>query len=210
MDYIELCEGVVSTIGNEFDQADLDRFAQQAEQKIYNAVQIPALRKNMTSNITPGSPYVTLPQDFLYPYSLAVIEPTTGEYVYLTNKDVNYLREMFPAPQDMNRPRVYAQFDADTLIVAPSPDLAYKVELHFGFYPESIVTAGTTWLSENFDSTLLNGMLVEAARFIKEEADVLATYNTMFIDSMSLLKQLGDGKMRQDTFRTPQVKDTVR
>jgi hypothetical protein len=210
MDYIELCEGVVSTIGNEFDQADLDRFAQQAEQKIYNAVQIPALRKNMTSNITPGSPYVTLPQDFLYPYSLAVIEPTTGEYVYLTNKDVNYLREMFPAPQEMNRPRVYAQFDADTLIVAPSPDLAYKVELHFGFYPESIVTAGTTWLSENFDSTLLNGMLVEAARFIKEEADVLATYNTMFIDSMSLLKQLGDGKMRQDTFRTPQVKDTVR
>ena len=210
MNYIELCEGVVSTIGNEFDQADLDRFAQQAEQKIYNAVQIPALRKNMTSNITPGSPYVTLPQDFLYPYSLAVIEPTTGEYVYLTNKDVNYLREMFPAPQEMNRPRVYAQFDADTLIVAPSPDLAYKVELHFGFYPESIVTAGTTWLSENFDSTLLNGMLVEAARFIKEEADVLATYNTMFIDSMSLLKQLGDGKMRQDTFRTPQVKDTVR
>ena len=210
MNYIELCEGVVSTIGNTFDQADLDRFAQQAEQKIYNAVQIPALRKNMTSNITTGSPYVQLPPDFLYPYSLAVIEPTTGEYVYLTNKDVNYLREMFPAPQDVNRPRVYAQFDADSLIVAPTPDLAYKVELHFGFYPESIVTAGTTWLSENFDSTLLNGMLVEAARFIKEEADVLATYNTMFIDSMSLLKQLGDGKMRQDTFRTPQVKDTVR
>jgi hypothetical protein len=210
MNYVELCEGVVSTIGNEFEQADLDRFAQQAEQKIYNAVQIPALRKNMTSNITPGSPYVTLPQDYLYAYSLAVIEPTTGEYEFLDFVDVNYVREMFPSPLQLHRPRCYAQFDADTLLVAPSPDLAYQVELHFGYYPESIITAGTTWLSENFDSTLLNGMLVEAARFIKEEADVMATYKELFIDSMALLKQLGDGKMRQDTYRTPQVKDTVR
>jgi len=210
MNYVDLCASVVSTIGNLFDQPDLDRFAQQAEQKIYNAVQIPALRKNMTSNITAGNPYVTLPQDFLYAYSLAVLEPTTGEYVYLLNKDVNYLREMYPVPLDLNRPRAYAQFDADTLIVAPTPDFAYKVELHFGFYPESIVTAGDTWLSDNFDSTLLNGMLVEAARFIKEEQDVVALYDKMFIDSMSLLKQLGDGKLRQDTFRTPQVKDPVR
>jgi hypothetical protein len=157
-----------------------------------------------------GSPYVTLPQDFLYPYSFAVIEPTTGEYVYLLNKDVNYLREMFPKPQELNRPRAYAQFDADTFIVAPTPDFAYHVELHFGFYPESIVTAGTTWLGDNFESALLNGTLVEAARFIKEEQDVVAFYDKMFIDSMALLKQLGDGKLRQDTFRTPQVKDTVR
>jgi hypothetical protein len=210
MNYAELTASVISTIGNGFDDADMARFAQLTEQKIYNAVQIPALRRNMTSNITTGSPYVTLPQDFLYPYSLAVIEPTTGEYVYLTNKDVNYLREMFPVPAAQNRPRVYAQFDADTLIVAPSPDLAYKVELHFGYYPESIITAGTTWLGDNFDSALLNGMLVEAARFIKEEQDVVALYKELFIDSMALLKQLGDGKMRQDTFRTPQVKDTVR
>ena len=210
MNYVELTAAVEETIGNPFAPVDMARFAQFAEQKIYNAVQLPALRRNMTSNITTGSPYVTLPPDYLYPYSFAVIEPVTGAYEFLDFVDVNYVREMFPSPTQMNRPRVYAQFDADTLFVAPSPDLAYKVELHFGFYPESIVTAGTTWLSENFDSTLLNGMLVEAARFIKEEPDVMATYNTMFIDSMSLLKQLGDGKLRQDTFRTPQVKDTVR
>jgi hypothetical protein len=210
MDYLALKSAIVSTIGNTFADEDLDRFTQLTEEKIYNAVQIPALRKNMTSNITPGSPYVTLPQDYLYPYSLAVIDPTTGAYEFLDFVDVNYVREMFPRPLELHRPRVYAQFDADTFFVAPTPDVAYKVELHFGFYPESIVTAGTTWLGDNFESALFNGALVEAARFIKEEQDVVAIYDKQFMDSMSLLKQLGDGKLRQDTYRTPQVKDTVR
>jgi hypothetical protein len=138
------------------------------------------------------------------------MEPVTGAYVYLLNKDVNYVREMFPEPAVQAIPRCYAQFDENTLLLAPVPDQAYAIELHYGYYPESVVTAGTTWLSANFDSALLNGMLVEAARFIKEEQDVVALYDKLFMDAMSLLKQLGDGKLRQDTYRTPQVKDSVR
>ena len=209
MNYAELTAAVVSTIGNAFDQADMDRFCRLAEQKIYNAVQIPALRRNMTGSMSAGNPYLTLPDDYLYTYSLAVIDPTSGEYSFLTNVDVNYIREMFPSPTQTNRPRNYAQFDADSLILGPTPDQAYAVELHFGFYPESIVTAGTSWLGENFDSALLNGMLCEASRFIKEEQDVVALYDKLFVDSMVQLKQLGDGKLRQDTFRTPQVRVPV-
>lgn len=187
----------------------MDRFCRLAEQKIYNTVQIPALRKNMTGSMSAGNPYLTLPDDYLYTYSLAVIDPTTGEYTFLTNVDVNYIREMFPIPTQVSKPRNYAQFDANSLVLGPTPDTGYAVELHFGFYPESIVTAGNSWLGDNFDSVLLNGMLVEAARFIKEEQDVVAVYAKLFVDSMMELKQLGDGKLRQDTFRTPQVRVPV-
>jgi hypothetical protein len=210
VNYTELKAAVVSSIGNTFLDADLDRFTQLAEEKIYNAVQIPALRKNQTGVLTMNNPYLSLPTDFLYPYSFAVIEPTTGEYLYALNKDVNYLRDMFPDPTQQGRPRAYAQFDKDTFMLAPTPDLPYDVELHYGYYPASIVTAGTSWLGDNFESALFNGTLLEAARFIKEEQDVIAFYQTLFTDSMVLLKQLGDGKLRMDTFRTPQVKDTVR
>jgi hypothetical protein len=210
MDYAALSAAVESSIGNTFAAADMARFAQFTEQKIYNAVQLPALRKNQTSSLSPGNAYMTLPGDYLYTYSLAAIEPLTGAYTYLLNKDVNYIREMFPDPAVQAIPRCYAQFDADTMLLGPVPDVVYAVELHYGYYPESIVTAGTTWLGDNFDSALLNGMLVEAARFIKEEADVVGLYDKLFIDAMSLLKQLGDGKLRQDTYRTPQVKDSVR
>ena len=210
MNYAELSAAVVSTIGNTFDPADLARFCQLTEQKIYNAVQLPALRKNMTTNVTVGNPYLTLPADYLYAYSFAAKEPTTGEHIFLDHKDVNYVREMYPKQAAVGFPRCYSQFDANSILMGPTPDFAYFVELHFGYYPESIVTAGTSWLGENFDSALLNGMLLEAARFIKEEQDVVALYNTLFVDSMVLLKQLGDGKLRQDTFTTPQVKDTVR
>ncbi len=209
MNYTELAAAVVSTIGNTFDQADLDRFCHLTEQKIYNAVQIPALRKNMTGSMSAGNPYLTLPDDYLYTYSLAVIDPISGEYLFLTNVDVNYIREMFPSPTQTAKPRNYAQFDADSLLLGPTPDDGYAVELHFGFYPESIVTAGTSWVGDNFDSALLNGMLAEAARFIKEEQDVVALYDKLFVDSMVQLKQLGDGKLRQDTFRTPQVRIPV-
>jgi len=210
VNYAELTAAVESTIGNPFAPTDMINFTVQAEEKIYNAVQIPALRKNQMGVLTMANPYLSLPTDFLYNYSLAVVEPVTGEYFYALNKDVNYLRDMFPNPTEQGRPRAYAQFDADTFILAPTPDFPYEVELHYGFYPESISTAGTSWLGDNFEGALFNGVLMEAARFIKEEQDVIAIYQQMFTDSMVLLKQLGDGKLRQDTFRTPQVKDTVR
>jgi len=210
MNYAELTAAVESTIGNPFNATDMINFTVQTEEKIYNAVQIPALRRNQMGVLTINVPYLSLPTDFLYAYSMAVIEPTTGEYIYALNKDVNYLRDMFPNPTEIGRPRAYAQFDADTFMIAPTPDLPYEVELHYGYYPESISTAGTSWLGDNFEGALFNGVLMEAARFIKEEQDVIAIYQQMFTDSMVLLKQLGDGKLRQDTFRTPQVKDTVR
>ena len=208
MNYAELAAAVASTTVNEFAADDMARFARLTEQKVYNAVQFPALRKNVTGNLTPAGPYLTLPDDFLYPYSLAVVTPS-GDYEYLVDKDVNYIRQAYPGPASTGVPKCYAIFDQDTLIVGPTPAANYAVELHYGYYPESIVTAGTTWLGDNFDSVLLNGMLVEAARFMKEEQDVIALYVKMFDESMMQLKQLGDGKLRMDTYRTPQVRVPV-
>ena len=208
MNYSELAAAVASTTVNEFAADDMARFARLTEQKVYNAVQFPALRKNVTGNLTPAGPYLTLPADFLYPYSLAVVTPS-GDYEYLVDKDVNYIRQAYPGPASTGVPKCYAIFDQDTLIVGPTPAANYAVELHYGYYPESIVTAGTTWLGDNFDSVLLNGMLVEAARFMKEEQDVIALYVKMFDESMMQLKQLGDGKLRMDTYRTPQVRVPV-
>jgi hypothetical protein len=208
MNYSELAAAVASTTVNEFAADDMARFARLTEQKVYNAVQFPALRKNVTGNLTPAGPYLTLPADFLYPYSLAVVTPS-GDYEYLVDKDVNYIRQAYPGPASTGVPKCYAIFDQDTLIVGPTPAANYAVELHYGYYPESIVTAGTTWLGDNFDSVLLNGMLVEAARFMKEEQDVVALYVKMFDESMMQFKQLGDGKLRMDTYRTPQVRVPV-
>jgi hypothetical protein len=208
MNYSELAAAVASTTVNEFADADMARFAQLTEQKVYNAVQIPALRKNVTGNLTPAGPYLTLPTDFLYPYSLAVIDGT-GAYSYLLDKDVSFIRSAYPTPLFSGLPKYYAIFDKDTAIVGPTPDTNYSVELHYGYYPESIVTAGTSWLGDNFDSVLLNGMLVEAARFMKEEVDVVALYTKMFDESMMQLKRLGDGLLRMDAYRTPQVRVPV-
>jgi hypothetical protein len=184
------------------------RFARLTEQKVYNAVQFPALRRNVIGALTTASSYLTLPDDFLYPYSLAVVTPS-GDYEYLLDKDVNYIRQAYPGPAYTGVPKYYAVFDENSLIVGPTPAANYVVELHYGYYPESIVTAGTSWLGDNFDSVLLNGMLVEAARFMKEEQDVVALYVKMFDESMMQLKQLGDGKLRMDTYRTPQVRVPV-
>lgn len=208
MNYAELAAAVASTTVNEFAADDMARFARLTEQKVYNAVQFPALRRNVIGALTTASSYLTLPDDFLYPYSLAVVTPS-GDYEYLLDKDVNYIRQAYPGPAYTGVPKYYAVFDENSLIVGPTPAANYVVELHYGYYPESIVTAGTSWLGDNFDSVLLNGMLVEAARFMKEEQDVVALYVKMFDESMMQLKQLGDGKLRMDTYRTPQVRVPV-
>jgi hypothetical protein len=209
VNYTELKDNIQQITENTFTDDQLAMFVQQAEQLIYNAVQIPALRKNQTGSLTVANTYLALPSDYLYTYSLAVIDGS-GDYHFLLNKDVNFIREAYPRASSTGLPKHYGQFDDDTLIVGPTPDDSYDVELHYGYYPESIVTAGTTWLGEEFDSALLNGSLVEAARFMKSEPDIVAMYDKMYANAMTVLKMLGDGKLRQDSYRSGQVKVPVR
>lgn len=207
--YAEICTQLEDTVENSFTADQLAHFCTLAEQKLYQAVQIPALRKNVTGTLTTDIKYLTLPTDFLYAYSLAVVD-ATGAYKFLVDKDVNYIREAYPAPTGTGLPKMYAIFDKDSLILGPTPDDDYEVELHYGYYPESLVTAGTTWLSENFESVVFNAMLVEAARFMKLEKDIVDLYNQQFIESLVLLKNWGDGKLRTDTFRTLQPRAPVK
>lgn len=208
MNYTELKANIQDICENTFTEDELAMFTDQAEQKIYNTVQIPALRKNVTGSFTSGNKYLQIPSDFLYVYSLAVIDGL-GDYLYLLDKDVNFIREAYPSPSASGLPRHYAIFDDSAFIVGPTPDSAYSSELHYGYYPESIVTAGTTWLGNEFDSALLNGALIEAIRFMKGEQDIVANYEKLYLQSITLLKTLGDGKLRQDTYRSGQARQPV-
>ena len=215
MTYAELCANIADICENSFTADELAMFTRQAEQKIYNSVQIANLRKNVTGTLTSNNKYLSVPGDFLSVYSLAVIK-ADGSYEFLLNKDVNFIRQAYPTPTSTGLPKYYAIFgpnsNAETelsLILGPTPNSAYSVELHYFYYPESIVTAGTSWLGDNFDSALLNGALIEAIRFIKGEADVIANYDKLYLQSMLLLKQLGDGKQRQDAYRSGQFRQDV-
>jgi hypothetical protein len=215
MNYATLCINIADICENSFTADELAMFVQQAEQKIYNSVQIANLRKNVTGTLTTNNKYLSTPNDFLSVYSLAVIK-TNGSYEYLLNKDVNFIRQAYPTPTSTGLPKYYAIFGPNSssvtelsLILGPTPDATYSVELHYFYYPESIVTAGTSWLGDNFDSALLNGSLIEAIRFIKGEADVIANYDKLYLQSMLLLKQLGDGKQRQDAYRSGQFRQDV-
>jgi len=215
MNYATLCINIADICENSFTADELAMFVQQAEQKIYNTVQIANLRKNVTGTLTINNKYLSAPGDFLSVYSLAVIK-ANGSYEYLLNKDVNFIRQAYPTPTSTGLPKYYAIFGPNSssvtelsLILGPTPDAAYSVELHYFYYPESIVTAGTSWLGDNFDSALLNGALIEAIRFIKGEADVIANYDKLYLQSMLLLKNLGDGKQRQDAYRSGQFRQDV-
>ena len=208
--YAQLVAEVQSYTENQFSTADIDTFIKQAEERIYNTVQIPDLRRNQTGTTTTGNKYLSTPGDWLATYSLAVID-SNNEYTYLLNKDVNFIRESFPDTDAAyyGKPKYYAIFDDNTFILGPTPDDNYTVELHFFYYPPSIVTAGTTWLGNNFSSALLYGTLLEAATYMKEEADILANYNQRYTEALSMLKQLGDGKDRTDAYRTGQARYPV-
>jgi len=195
--------------------ANIPVFVKQAEQRIYNTVQFPSIRKNVTGATTANNKYLACPSDFLAVYSLAVID-ASGEYEYLLNKDVNFIRQAYPQPTDTAIPRYYALFgpqsnDAAELsfILGPTPNTTYSVELHYYFYPESIVTASTTWLGDNFDSVLLYGSLVEAYTYMKGETDMMALYNQKFMEALALAKRLGDGMERQDAYRSGQFRQKV-
>ena len=199
----------------------IDTFIQQAEQRIYNSVQFPSIRKNVVGLTTTNNKYLSCPPDFLAPYSMAVIDGD-GNYEYLLNKDVNFIRAAYPSPTATGIPKYYALFGPATtntnpptitneltFLLGPTPNNVYSIELHYYYYPESIVTANNTWLGDNFDSALLYGALMEAYTFMKGEPDVLAGYNKRYEEAMILAKRLGDGMERRDAYRSGQVRMTV-
>jgi len=197
--------------------ANIPVFVKQAEQRIYNTVQFPSLRKNVTGSVSLGNKYLSCPDDFLSAYSLAVID-ALGNYEYLLNKDVNFIRQAYPSPNDQATPKYYALFgptvagatisDELSFILGPTPDAAYNVELHYYYYPESITVAadGRTWLGDNFDTVLLYGSLVEAYTFMKGEADMMALYDGKYKEALGLAKRLGDGLERSDAYRSGQAR----
>ena len=208
MNYTELKTNIQDICETTFTDDLLAMFTKQAEQKIFNSVQIPALRKNVTAAVTNGNTFLSTPSDFLYAYSLSVTD-SSGNFNFLLNKDVNFIREAYPATSPGGLPVHYALFTDGTILLGPTPDSNYAVELHYGFYPDSIVTATNTWLGDNFDSALLNGALLEAIRFLKGEADVVQMYEKLYLQSINLLKVLGDGKLREDTYRSGQFRQAV-
>ena len=200
--------------------ANIPVFVTQAEQRIYNSVQFPSIRKNVTGVVSTTSTYLSAPDDYLATYSLAVVD-ADGNYEYLLNKDVNFIRQAYPDPTDTGLPRYYALFgptvnsggitDELTFILGPKPDANYTVELHYYYYPESITVAtdGRTWLGDNFDSVLLYGSLVEAYTYMKGEQDMMGLYNQKFMEALALAKRLGDGMERQDAYRSGQFRQKV-
>jgi hypothetical protein len=229
MTYTELVAAIQSYTENQFpttylangstvsSTTQINTLIEQAEQRIYNSVQFPSIRKNVTGNTTANNKYLACPSDFLASYSRAVID-ATGAYEFLLNKDVNFIRQAYPQPTDTAIPKYYALFGSQsndpnelTFILGPTPDATYSVELHYYYYPESITTAasGQTWLGDNFDSVLLYGSLVEAMTYMKGEADMVTLYNTKYNEALALAKRLGDGMERQDAYRSGQYRQAV-
>jgi len=203
----------------------VDTFIKQAEQRIYNSASPPILKANVIGRLDQGDKYLNLPKDFLAVYSLAVLtNPTAGEdspQEFLLNKDVSFIRQSYPDPNSEGVPQYYAIFGPNTgpnvpppnttytLVVGPTPDDSYQVELHYFRYPESIVTAGTSWLGNNFDTVLLYGALMEAIVFMKGEQDLVTFYKTRYDEALMMYRQLTDGKERQDSYRSGQPRVPV-
>jgi hypothetical protein len=187
----------------------INTFIREAEQRIHNSVQIPDLRKNVTGSATTNNKYLNVPTDWLATYSLARINADSSQH-FLLNKDVNFIRESYPDPNDTGAPEYYAIFDDTTFILGPTPNANYGMELHYFYYPTSIVDAGTSWLGDHFDSVLLYGSLLEAYTFMKGEQDVIANYTARYNEALAMLKQLGEGKNRQDMYRTEQARYPVK
>jgi hypothetical protein len=222
MNYTQLSNAIQAyTENTEADfVANIPVFVTQAEQRIYNSVQFPSIRKNVTGVTTLNNKYLQCPLDFLAVYSMAVID-AAGSYEYLLNKDVNFIRQAYPVPTDTGIPKYYALFgpavsgstisDELSFILGPTPDSTYSVELHYYYYPESITVAvdGQTWLGDNFDSVLLYASLVEAYTYMKGEQDMMQLYNQKFMEALALAKRLGDGMERQDAYRSGQFRQKV-
>jgi hypothetical protein len=218
MTYDELVTAVQDYCENVFNTVDMDTFIRQAEQRIFNVAQPANQRKNVTGSLTAGNKYLQCPTDFLSVYSLAIFPAAGGEYLYLLDKDVNFMREAYPNPNTQGKPKHYAIFgprsdneDELTFIIGPTPDASYSAELHYYAYPESIVDAanGRTWLGDNFDSVLLYGTMCEALTYMKGEADMIKLYQDRYVQAIALYKNLADGKQRGDSYRDGQVRVQV-
>lgn len=232
MNYAELSAAIQTYTENQFPDTyladgstvpssdQINRFIRQAEQRIYNSVQFPSLRKNVTGATVAGNKYLSCPDDFLAVYSIAVIDDDI--YEYLLNKDVNFIRASYPDSNSTGLPKYYALFGPTTtntvppvitneltFLLGPTPNNAYSVELHYYYYPESIVTASTTWLGDNFDSVLLYGSLVEAYTYMKGEQDMMGVYEGKYKEALALAKRLGDGMERTDAYRSGQYRQPV-
>jgi hypothetical protein len=214
--YAQLVVAVSDYCENTFNTTDMNTMIKQAEQRIYNTVQIANLRKNVTGTLTASNKYLSCPDDFLSVYSLAIYPSGGGSYIYLLNKDVNFMRDAYPNPASTGTPKHYAIFGPQStnvnelsFILGPTPNATYGTELHYYYYPESIVTANTTWLGDNFDSALLYGTLCEAYTYMKGEADMVALVNQRYVQAIALLKNLGDGKQRMDAYRDGQTRVAV-
>ena len=220
MNYTELSNAIQAYTENTEANfiAEIPVFVKQAEQRIYNTVQFPSIRKNVTGSTSSGNKYLGCPSDFLAVYSMAVVDGT-GAYEYLLNKDVNFIRQAYPQPTDTAIPKYYALFGSQSndvnelsFILGPTPNATYTVELHYYYYPLSITdpaTGGQTWLGDNFDSVLLYGSLVEAYTYMKGETDMMALYNGKYQEALALAKRLGDGMERQDAYRSGQFRQAV-
>ena len=217
MTYTELCTAIQDYVENTFTASQLALFTKEAEQRIYNSIQLPDLRKNVTGIITAANKYLECPDDFLSAYSIAVIHPTSGEYTFLLNKDVNFIREAYPNPTSIGTPKYYALFGPRsnlitelTFILGPTPDVEYATELQYFYYPPSLVDVGVTWLGENFDSALLYGAILEAYTFLKGEPETMTNYRQRYEEAMTLLNTLATGKDRGDAYRNGQARIPVR
>jgi len=219
MTYAELCTAIQDYVENTFSTTQLNLFIEQAEQRIYNSIQLPDLRKNVTGVISINNKYLQCPGDFLSAYSIAVID-ADDNYTYLLNKDVNFIREAYPNPNSTGTPKYYAIFgpqsnniDELTFILGPTPDQDYGTELHYFYYPPSITSeesGGITWLGDNFDSALLYGSILEAYTFLKGDADIMTNYRQRYEEAMTLLNTLATGKDRGDAYRNGQARIPVR
>jgi hypothetical protein len=188
----------------------INTFIRQAEQRVFNSIQLLDIRKNVMGAVLSGNPYLTVPCDWLASFSMASIDPVTGIFSYMLNKDVSFIREAFPNPAKLGQPTHYAFFDKDSFLLAPTPDQDYNVELHYFYYPISIVDNGTSWLGDHYDSILLYGALLEALAFLRAEQDTVTYYQKRYDETWASLKQLGEGKNRQDNYRVAQTRYPVR
>jgi hypothetical protein len=211
MNYTELVAAIKSYTENDYTTTDVNTFIQNAEQRIFNTVQLPDLRKNVTGTMTSGNKYFSLPSDWLSTFSISVIN-SNNEHTFLLNKDVNFIRESFPDTDSPFHaiPQYYAIFDDTTMLLGPTPDANYTAELHYYYYPQSIVTATNSWLGDNFDTALFYAALLEAAVFMKEEPDVVTQYTARYNEAMQLLQNLGEGKNRRDAYRSGQERISVK
>jgi hypothetical protein len=221
MNYAELSQAIQDYAENPFTPELIATFVKQAEQRIFNTIQFPSLRKNVTGQTTANNRFLSTPDDFLATYSLAVVDGT-GQYSYLIDKDVNFIREAYPNPTSSGIPKYYALFGPTTtnspsplitnelsFILGPTPDAVYQAELHYFYYPTSISVAGTSWLGDNFSPVLLYGAMNEALTYMKAEADQLGLYVAKYNEALVMAKRLGDGLERQDAYRSGQYRQQV-